>query len=197
MRVISGSLLRISPNSCTICLKKDIIFDFNEHCRHSFNLLKCELTSKPVLALYNPVSETKLHIDASSPGLEAVLLQKQQNRAWSVVAYYSQTTNETESRYHSFELVMLAIVCAVERFHLYLYELNFTIVTDCNALVYVINKANLNLRIARWTLALQNYHFKIVHRPGNKMRHVDALNRSIGFVGELPLESGTQTIVGS
>lgn len=72
---------------------------------------------------------------------------------------------------------MLAIVRAVERFYMYLFGLEFTVVTDCNALVYAINKANLNPRIARWTLALQNYNFKIAHRPGKRMVHVDALSR--------------------
>jgi len=64
----------------------------------------------------------------------------------------------------------------------------FTIVTDCNALVYELNKANLNPRIARWTLALQNYTFKVIHRPATHMSHVDALSRSVAYVNELPLE---------
>jgi len=146
------------------------------------------LTSKPVLRVYDPKAETELHTDACSLGLAAILLQKQTGGLWGPVAYYSQTTNQAETRYHSFELEMLAIVRAVERFHLYLYGLNFTIVTDCNALVYAVNKANLNPRIARWTLTLQNYSFKITHRPGKKMSHVDALSRSIAYVNELPLE---------
>lgn len=59
---------------------------------------------------------------------------------------------------------------------------------DCNAIVYAVNKANLNPRIARWTLALQNYSFDITHRPGTRMAHVDALSRSVAHVDELPLE---------
>lgn len=59
---------------------------------------------------------------------------------------------------------MLDIVRAIKRFHNYLYGAQFTIVTDCNALVYAVNKANLNPKITRWTLSLQNYKFKIIHR---------------------------------
>lgn len=99
--------------------------------------------------LYNPAADTELHTNASAAGLGAMLLQKQQNNKWSVVAYFSQTTNYAKARYHSFELEMLAIVRAVERFYLYLYGLKVTIVTDCSALVYAINKATLNPRIAR------------------------------------------------
>jgi len=169
-------------------LKKNVSFSFNDECVRSYETLKKELTSEPVLALYNPAAETELHTDACASGIGAVLLQKQRNGTWAVVAYYSQSTNQAESRYHSFELEMLAIVRATERFHLYLYGLNFTIVTDCNALVYAVNKANLNPRIARWTLALQNYRFKLIHRPCGKMKHVDALSRSVAYVNEMPLE---------
>lgn len=83
---------------------------------------------------------------------------------------------------------MLAIVKAIERFHIYLYGLEFTVVTDCNALVYAINKANLNPRIARWTLSLQNYRFKVMHRPAKRMSHVDALSRQVFYVNYLPIE---------
>lgn len=107
-----------------------------ENCSQSFETLKRLLTSSPILGIYNPAAETQLHIDASAFRLSAILMQKQASGNWSAIAYYSQMTNQAESRYHSFELEMLAIVCAIERFHVYLYRLQFTVVTDCNALVY-------------------------------------------------------------
>lgn len=83
---------------------------------------------------------------------------------------------------------MLAIVRAIERFRIHLYGVDFTVVTDCNALVHAINKANINPRIARWTLLLQNYRFKVTHRPGQKMAQVDALSREIAHVQPLMFE---------
>jgi len=130
-------------------LRKGIPFEFNSECIHAFNNLKKELTSEPVLSLYNPAAETELHTDTCASGIGAMLMQKQRHGFWTVVAYYSQSTNQAKSRYHSFELEMLAIVRATERFHSYLFGLHFTIVTDYNALVYAVNKANLNPRIAR------------------------------------------------
>jgi len=167
-------------------LRKDTDFVFTQECLQSFESLKMELVSSPILILYNPSAETE--VDACNQGLGGVLLQKQETRKWAVVAYFSQTTNAAETRYHSYELEMLTIVRTIERFHLYLYGIFFTIVTDCNALVYAINKASLNPRIARWTLTLQNYNFKVIHRPGDKMRHVDALSRAVLYVHEMPLE---------
>lgn len=114
--------------------------------------------------------------------LAAILLQKQKTDQWAPVAYYSQSTNDAESRYHSFELEMLAVVKLIERFHIYLYGIQFTVIINCHALVYAINKAHLSPRIARWTLRLQSYSFTVFHRPGTKIAHVDALSRVVASI---------------
>lgn len=80
----------------------------------------------------------------------------------------------------------------MERFHIYLYGLSFTILTDCNALVYALNKAQLNPRIARWTLRLQNYRFKVIHRESKRMTHVDTLSRVVAYHESLSLEQVLQ-----
>jgi len=169
-------------------LRKTATFEFNDSSKQAFLTLKRELTAYPVLRLYDPAAETEVHTDACARGLGAILLQKQRDKLWAPTAYFSRPTNETESRYHSYELEMLAVVRAVERFHIYLYGIQFKIVTDCNALVYATKKASLNPRISRWILALQNYTFEVVHRPGGKMAHVDALSRSVGAADELAIE---------
>lgn len=120
--------------------------------------------------------------------IAAVLLQRQENCQYAPVAYFSQANNSAETRYHSYELEMLAVVKSVERFHIYLYGIKFKIVTDCHAVVFAINKANLNPRIARWTIRLQSYNFEIVHRHGTKMNHVDALSRVVAAIETVPLE---------
>jgi len=169
-------------------VKKNVEFVFSDQCKKSFEILKQELSSPPVLHIYNPKAETELHTDASSLGFGAILLQKQENGALAPIAYFSKSTNEAEKRYHSYELETLAIVKAVERFHVYLQGINFRIVTDCNSLVLAFKKININPRIARWSLSLQNYHFEIVHRSGNKMQHVDCLSRNILFVNTITVE---------
>lgn len=169
-------------------LRKSVVFNFDDVCNRAFELLKKEFTSFPVLRLYNPNSETELHTDASSLALATILLQKQNSGDWAPVAYFSQSTNKAEVNYHSFELEMLAMVKSIERFHIYFYGLDFTVMTDCHTLVYAVNKAHLNPRIARWTLRLQNYKFKVINREGCRMTHVDALSRIVSLVEPLLLE---------
>lgn len=133
-------------------------FIFDNECNKAFTLLKQELSSLPVLCIYNPSAETELHSDASSPGFGAILLQKQVDDRFGSIAYFSKATIDVEKRYHSFELETLAIVKAIERFHVYLQGINFTIITDYNSFVLAMKKININPRIAR-SLILQNYSF--------------------------------------
>lgn len=163
--------------------------DFDEECVESFELLKQELASPPVLCVYNSVAETELHSDASSMGFEAILLQKQESGRFAPIAYFSKATTEVERKYHSYKLETLAVVRAVERFHVYLQGITFRIVTDCNALVMAMKKINLNPRIARWSLALQNYKYELLHRPGGRMVHVDCLSRNVMMINARSLEN--------
>ena len=163
-------------------IKKNATFVFGVKQREAFELLKEKLTSKPILSIYNPRDETELHCDASSRGYGAVLLQRKSDQKFHPIFYFSKRTTEVESRYHSYELETLAIIHALRRFRVYLLGITFKIITDCNALVMTLNKKEINPRIARWALELQNYDFKTVHRPGKRMQHVDALSRSFNIL---------------
>lgn len=44
--------------------RKDAKYMFGEECKRAFDLLKSELTTYPVLRIYNPTAETELHTDA-------------------------------------------------------------------------------------------------------------------------------------
>lgn len=142
----------------------------------AFEELKMLLTS-PVLVIYNPKRITELHTDASSSGFGSVLLQRQDDGKFHPVAYYSRMTTPAESKYHSFELETLAIIYALDKFRVYLEGIPFKIVTDCNSLTQALDKKDVNPRIARWTLKLENYNYTIQHRSGVSMGHVDALSR--------------------
>ena len=93
------------------------------------------------------------------------------------MSYFNKRTTVTEAKYHSFELECLAIIYAIKRFHVYLYGMRFKILTDCNSLRLTLSKQNINPRISRWAMYLQQYDYEIEHRPGAKLCHVDALSR--------------------
>jgi len=51
-----------------------------------------------------------------------------------------------------------------------------------------LRKRDINPRIARWALELLSYDYELEHRPGPRMRHVDALSRAVGIVEDNPFE---------
>lgn len=71
----------------------------------------------------------------------------------------------------------LAIIFALRRFRVYLTGMRFKIVTDCRSLTQTLNKKNLNPRISRWALELQDFDYVLEHRDSKRMGHVDALSR--------------------
>ncbi|GFY20868.1 transposon Tf2-11 polyprotein [Trichonephila clavipes] len=89
----------------------------------------------------------------------------------------SKKTSDHERKYTSFELEVLAVVEALKKFRIYVLRKSFKIITDCDALVKTLSKKELNPRIARWALYLQEFNYTIEHRTGSKMAHVDALSR--------------------
>ncbi|KAK9722218.1 Rab-GTPase-TBC domain [Popillia japonica] len=157
--------------------RKASVFRFGEPELNAFNAIKEKLVKAPILSIYSPELETEVHCDACTKGYGAILLQKQKDNHFRPVSYYSRRTTDAEAKFHSYELEMLAIVNALNRFHVYLHGIKFKIVTDCNAVKLALNKKEINPKINRWALILQNYLSELEHREGNKMRHVDALSR--------------------
>ena len=78
-------------------------FHWGQAQQESFNKLKDELVSIPVLAYYDPQKTTILSADASSFGLGTVLLQEQDNKEKKPVAYASRSMTSTEQRYAQIE----------------------------------------------------------------------------------------------
>ncbi|GFW39986.1 transposon Tf2-6 polyprotein [Trichonephila clavipes] len=159
-------------------LRKDTPFNFDVKQKASFDELKRLLCQKPVLGIYRQNCETEIHTDASIDGLSAVLLQRfPDDNSLHPIYYMSRKTSETDRKYTSYELEVLAIIEALKKFIVYILGMPLKIITDCNAFTKTMSKKDLNTRIARWTLNLQDYDYTILHRSGSQMAHVDALSR--------------------
>lgn len=138
----------------------------------AFEALKERLCSEAVLKVFDPGRETELHTEASKVGYGACLLQKYGNQ-WFPVFYLSKQTTPAHKNYTSYELEVSSITYALQK----LLGVYFRIVTDCNAFNLSMKKRELNSRVARWALQLEEYNCEVVHRAGSGMRHVDALSR--------------------
>ena len=150
----------------------------------AFEILERKLTEAPILAIYKPHDVTELHCDACSSGFGAILMQLKVDSKFHPIFYFSKRTSEVESRYHSFELEMLAIIYALRRFRIYLHGIKLKNVTDCNSLTLALKKKEINPIIQRWAVELQNFDYteNFDYREGKKMLHADGLSRMHGIL---------------
>ena len=108
----------------------------------AFNVLKDELSSNRVLALYNPMRETIVSAGASSFGLGSVLIQRQLSGEMRSVAYANRSMTDTERRYAQIEKEALATTWALEHWADLLIGMHFRVETDHLAIgTFAIHKA--------------------------------------------------------
>lgn len=95
----------------------------------AFKELKSALTNIPTLGYYDASKKTIVIADASPVGLGAVLVQVHNNEQ-KIIAFGSKTLTDCERRYCQTEKEALALVWAVEHFHMFLYGKEFHLITD-------------------------------------------------------------------
>ena len=163
----------------TELLRKNQPFVWKEQQEMSFNETRRKLSSQPVLMPFNVKSpRTELHVDASSQGLGAILLQVNDREELHPVYAVSRRTSDVESAYHSTKLELLAIIWAMDKLRHLLLSVSFIVYTDCQALVYVNTLKTKKPQIIRWLGEIADFDYEIRHRKGEKMQHVDALSRA-------------------
>lgn len=135
------------------------------------------LTSEPVLRAPDFSCPFLLQKDASDMGLGAVLSQIQEGEEHPVI-YISRKLTLTERNYAAVEKEALAIKWAVLELRYYLLGWKITLVTDHTSLQWMAHIKGTNAMVARWFLALQDFHFVVRHRAGATNDSTDGLSRT-------------------
>ena len=87
--------------------------------------------------------------------------------------YASKAVKKKESNYNIMERETLGMIYIVNKFKHYLLGSTFVFHVDHQALVYIVNKAFLVGKMARWMLILQEFDFAIQHTPSQANVVVD------------------------
>ena len=184
---MANQLSKFSPNLADMThplrelLVKGNQWTWGEPQQKAFSQIKEALTTSPVLALFDPNLDTVVSADASSYGLGAVLLQRQQSGELKPVAYISRSMTPTEQRYAQIEKEALAFTWACERLSDYLIGMKFHIHTDHKPLVPLFSSKcleELPVRVQRFRLRMMRYQFTISHVPGKDLTNADTLSRT-------------------
>jgi hypothetical protein len=161
--------------------KKNVPFIWTKEQQEAFTELKRVLSTEPLL-IYPDFSQPFIvACDASTKALGAILSQVHDGEE-KPVAYCSRQLNSAEAKYSVTELELLAFLFATKQFRCYLYGRRFTVYTDHRALRWLLNLQDPSSRLTRWAMKLSEYDYVVEHRPGTKMRHADALSRSINKI---------------
>ncbi|CAI7731988.1 unnamed protein product [Closterium sp. NIES-54] len=156
---------------------EDKAWEWGEAQKGALQDLMAAVKTATVLKLPTADLPFTLYTDWSSQGMGGILCQEVEGEE-KVVAYASRSCNPAEAQYSSYIGEGLAAVWAVGHFRVYLQGREFTLVTDHQPLMWLMTTPGLTGRNARWAMKLQEYDFKIKHRPGKTLQHVDDLSRN-------------------
>ena len=138
-----------------------------------------DLTNPPVLAHYNPESELEIRVDASDEGLGCVLVQIDQDGKRQLLAAYSRSYLSYEENYGITHKECLGVLFGIRQARPYVFGRRFTVVTDHCGLCFLMKAKDLSSRLARWSLELAEYDFKIIYNSGKAHGDADYLSRNI------------------
>ena len=178
-KFISNLSHKVKPLRDLLSSKNEWLWSTSQ--QEAYACIKAEFSNSPVLALYNPTSDTIVSADASSYGLGAVMMQKQPDHQWKPIAYASRSLTSTEEKYVQIEKEALGITWACERFSEYLVGMCFKVETDHKPLVSLLGTKNLEdllVRIQRFKMRLMRFTFTISHTPGKDLTIADMLSRA-------------------
>ena len=161
--------------------QKEVKFHWSDQCQQAFEQLKLAIASEPILRQPNWEVIFHVHVDASGIALGSILAQPDGKLDFPVY-FASRRFSKAEQGYSTTEREALGMVFSVQKFCHYLLGKLFHFYVDHQALLYLINKVLIQGRLMRWMLFLQEYDFKIFHKPGKHHHGADFLSRSA--VGE-------------
>ena len=104
------------------------------------------------------------------------------------VAYASKELTPAKKNYSTTERECLAMVFSIKKFRHYLICNPVMFFVDHMAIEYLVNKAELSGRLARWVLLLEEFDYTVEYKPGRLHLQADHLSRLSEEIGTSPID---------
>jgi hypothetical protein len=154
------------------------------HMQECNQLKRLSETHAPIRPLnYKDVQSGNTNVylvtDASSVGTGAAIChgKNYEDAKSNIAALHSRKFTQAQIAYHTTDQECLAVVDALKAFETRLLGIPFTVITDHQAFVHMMNQEISTPRQMRWTNDMQRFEFRIQHQPGRTNMLADALSR--------------------
>jgi hypothetical protein len=117
--------------------------------KSSFSVLKDIMSAPEFLVPPRAGMRRKLVTDASKYGLGTVLLQDEGPDGWLPLGFAGLKLKGAEGRWTTSEKECMGVVFGLRKFR-HLYGEEFSVVTDHNALTWLMSLSDTKDRLARW-----------------------------------------------
>jgi len=173
----------------TKLLQKSTSFEWTLECQKTFDTLKRDLSSYPVLRPPNWNLPFHIFCHASSIAAGSTLCQPIGDKKKDYpVAFANRQLNQVEKSYTMIEQECLAMVFSVKKFRHYLLLNPMKFFVDHIAIRYLINKPDLSGRLARWVLLLKEFNYEVEYKPDRMHLQADHLSRLSGLENITPID---------
>jgi len=164
-------------------LGKDVEFKWTDNCQGALDELKDKMVSASILRGPNWALPFHIHIDASNKAIGAALGQVEEKLPYAIY-FVRKNLSKVEMNYTVTEKEFLAVVHSLNKFRHYITGYQTFVHTDHAVIRYLMNKPDVNARIIKWLLLLQQFDLTIVDKPGKENVVVDFLSRLYLPAGE-------------
>lgn len=155
-------------------LKKGVPFLWTPTTKTSFQVLKQQLTTAPVLALPDFDQPFTVETDASDHGIGAILQQK-----GHLIAFMSKALSPRYQGLSTYENEYLAIIIAVDQWRPYLQHAEFDIWTDQKSLTHLEEQRLTTPWQQKAFTKLLGLRYRIRYKKGVENNGADALSRAL------------------
>lgn len=156
--------------------RKNTQWQWKDEQQEAFEALKKNLVTAPILVQADGSKPYIIKTDASSYAIGAVLVQGEGDNEHPV-EFASRLLTKAERNYTTTEREALAVVWAVSKFRGYIEGTPITVMTDHQALKWLMTLKTPQGRLARWALQLQAYDITIKYITGKTNVVADSLSR--------------------
>ena len=157
-------------------LGKDVEFIWIENCQEALDTLKSKLVTAPILRGPNWVLPFHIHTDASNKAIGAALGQVDEKLPYAIY-FISKNLSKAELNYTISKKELLVVLHFLNKFRHYITGYQTFVHIDHVVIRYLMNKPDVNARIIRWLLLLQQFDLTIVDKPSKGNVVADFLPR--------------------